>query len=288
MSQVAHMQTPTAACKERLSYLEYLVSEKAARLFHRTDDWREHVPQVCTLSFSVSLSHTLLYAPTRTHSLSHTNTRSLSLLHRTDDWCKHVPQVCNLSFSVYPSRTHLYTPTHAHTLSLTTLLLSLSCIAPMIGAHTCPRFALSMYLYHAYTQSSTPQVCTLSFSVLFSCTQLHTLTHAHFLSHTPSVSLCLSPCRGLPQTQDTGLHFFSSVSRSHTYLHTLTHTRAASHTHSLFPAYRERDMDGGREKERDKESEGEGVRERERERERERARARHDSCSIQGCVCVCV
>ena len=38
------IQTPTNACKERLSYLENLVSEKAAKRLERTDEWREHVP----------------------------------------------------------------------------------------------------------------------------------------------------------------------------------------------------------------------------------------------------
>ena len=37
-------QAPTPACKERLSYLEQLVSEKAAKKLERTDDWRAHVP----------------------------------------------------------------------------------------------------------------------------------------------------------------------------------------------------------------------------------------------------
>jgi hypothetical protein len=39
------VQSPTPACRERLSYLEHLVSEKAAKRFERTEDWRAHVPQ---------------------------------------------------------------------------------------------------------------------------------------------------------------------------------------------------------------------------------------------------
>jgi hypothetical protein len=40
---VLHMPTP--ACKERLAYLEFLLSDKAAKRIERTEDWRAHVPQ---------------------------------------------------------------------------------------------------------------------------------------------------------------------------------------------------------------------------------------------------